>query len=50
MHANTTASIAVDYEIESFKYEIDNHKIGVDFWNSKRELFEAFYKEFYDLK
>ena len=48
MHANTTASIAVDYEIESFKYEIDNHKIGVDFWNSKRELFEAFYKEFYE--
>ena len=38
MHANTTSSIAVDYEIEPFKYEIDSHKIGVDFWNSKKEL------------
>lgn len=48
MHANTTSSIAVDYEIEPFKYEIDSHKIGVDFWNSKKELFEAFYGEFYE--
>ncbi len=48
MHANTTSSIAVDYELDEFKYEIVDHKIGIDFWNSKQELFEKFYGEFYD--
>lgn len=26
---------------------IKDHQIGVDFWNSKRELFEKFYGAFY---
>ncbi len=28
-------------------YRIKDHQIGVDFWNSKDELFKAFYGEFY---
>lgn len=30
------------------KYQIENHQIGVDFWNSKKELFQAFYGAFYE--
>lgn len=30
------------------KYTIRDHQIGVDFWNSKEELFHAFYGAFYD--
>lgn len=30
------------------KYEFVNHKLNVDFWESKRALFEAFYGEFYE--
>ena len=29
-------------------YEINEHKIGLDLWNSKKELFEAFFGTFYD--
>lgn len=29
------------------EYQILDHKIGVDFWNSKDELFKAFYGKFY---
>ena len=29
------------------EYQILDHQIGVDFWNSKEELFQAFYGEFY---
>lgn len=49
MHANTTSSIAVDYEIEPFKYEIDSHKIGVDFWNSKKNYLKLFMESFMNL-
>lgn len=48
MHAIAKASVAIDYEIDDFKYEIKDHKIGVDFWNSKQELFEAYFGAFYD--
>ena len=30
------------------KYEFIDHKLNVDFWESKRALFEAFYGAFYD--
>lgn len=30
------------------EYQILEHQVGIDFWNSKKELFEAFYKEFYE--
>lgn len=30
------------------KYQIKDHQIGVDFWNSKEELFKTFYGEFYN--
>ena len=28
-------------------YQIKEHQIGIDFWNSKEELFRAYYGEFY---
>ena len=31
-----------------FKFEIKDHKIGVDIWMNKNELFHSFYKEFYN--
>lgn len=30
------------------KYQVNEHQIGVDLWNSKNELFEAFFGTFYD--
>ena len=31
-----------------FKFEIKDHKIGVDIWMNKKDLFNSFYKEFYN--
>lgn len=47
-YAITEKSVAIDYEIVDFKYKFIDHKLGVDIWNSKKELFEAFFKEFYN--
>lgn len=49
MHANamTEKSVAIDYEIDQFKYEVKDHKLGVDLWNSKEELFKEYFGEFY---
>ncbi len=48
MHEHTSSSISIDYEIEDFKYEIKDHQIGGDFYDSKKALFEAFFGDFYD--
>lgn len=31
-----------------FKFEMKDHKIGVDIWMNKKDLFNSFYKEFYN--
>lgn len=31
-----------------FKFEIKDHKLGVDIWMDKKDLFNSFYKEFYN--
>ena len=31
-----------------FKFEIKDHKIAVDIWMNKNEIFHSFYKEFYN--
>lgn len=48
MHSVASSSIAIDYVIDKFEYSIKDHQIGVDFWNSKQELFESFFGAFYD--
>lgn len=50
MHAVRESSVAIDYEmdINEFEFEINDHEIGVDFWPSKRDLFENFFGDFYD--
>ena len=32
----------------NFKYQIKDHQVGIDFWNSKQHLFEEFFKAFYN--
>ncbi len=48
MHKYAISSIALDYEIDDFVYEIEDHQIGVDFWHSKKALFESFFGDFYE--
>lgn len=48
MHKHATSSIAVDYEIPDFTYEVLDHQMGVDLWPSKNALFKAFFGEFYE--
>ncbi len=48
MHAISEKSIAIDYVIDDFKYEIKDHQVGIDFWSSKKALFEEFFGKFYE--
>ena len=50
MHAVRESSVAIDYEIDvkGFEFEVRDHEFGVDFWHSKKELFEHFFGDFYE--
>lgn len=50
MHAIRESSVAIDYEIDvkGFNFELRDHEFGVDFWHSKKELFEHFFGDFYE--